>query len=507
VKAAFFGRQRWLQAVVILTIFSAGLALRMINLTNPPLDLHTWRQLRAACIARGMYYSMLPDADPTLVDQAQYLGATFQYQEPRFFERIVSATYLLLGSEQLWVARLYAILFWMIGGVGLYLLARWMTSIDGAILSLAYFLMLPYAVTHSRLFIPDVLMIPFILLGLMAVYRWSQLRTWKWAILGGLLAGFAILVKVFAVFFTFLPAVLLILAARGLKKAARDPQIWVMFGIMAILPTIHYLILSSGAAGYFETWALPFARLLTDPHFYITWFHKLGVFNLTLVVLGLMGTALLPKPGRAMTIGLWLGYLMYGMLLAGPIRSHSYYSLPLTLTVAISLAPIGDLVLTRAARQNHFWQFIFLIAVLVGLGDAAIMARKPLTETDYRAEPAFWEALGKSLPTDGSYIGLGEDYNTRLQYYGWRFMDQYPYAFDYEMGRLSGHDFDVSSENWDFFLGKTEVYDYFLVTTLEEFEAQPYLKNILYNYYPLVQEGERYVLFDLRHPIQTIPHD
>ena len=40
----------------VLLILAAGLALRLFDLTDQPLDFHPTRQLRSAIIERGMYY-------------------------------------------------------------------------------------------------------------------------------------------------------------------------------------------------------------------------------------------------------------------------------------------------------------------------------------------------------------------------------------------------------------------------------------------------------------------
>ncbi|HEY5574635.1 MAG TPA: hypothetical protein VIK64_16560, partial [Anaerolineales bacterium] len=57
-------RSPWLLGLVLLTAFSLGLALRLYDLTDPPLDFHPTRQLRVAIITRGIYYKMIPTADP-----------------------------------------------------------------------------------------------------------------------------------------------------------------------------------------------------------------------------------------------------------------------------------------------------------------------------------------------------------------------------------------------------------------------------------------------------------
>jgi hypothetical protein len=47
--------------------------------------------------------------------------------------------------------------------------------------------------------------------------------------------------------------------------------------------------------------------------------------------------------------------------------------------------------------------------------------------------------------------------------------------------------------------------DYFVVTLMEEFALQPYLGTILYNQYPVLDESDWYVIFDLRQPLEASP--
>ncbi|NIS83470.1 MAG: phospholipid carrier-dependent glycosyltransferase, partial [Anaerolineales bacterium] len=200
ILSPFFGRSKILLAITLLILFGVGLGLRLVDLTDEPLDFHPWRQLRAASITRGMYFTMLPDTNPELRSSAISLGKQFQTLEPKIFETLVAYTYRLIGGEHLWIARLYAITFWMIGGIALYTLARRLTSDDGAIVSLAFYLIVPFGFTGSRAFLPEPLMVMWIMLAAYSFYQWAEEHTWRWAILSGLTSGIAILVKVFAIF-------------------------------------------------------------------------------------------------------------------------------------------------------------------------------------------------------------------------------------------------------------------------------------------------------------------
>src|SRR5690606_29081690 len=149
-----------------------------------PLDFHPTRQLRSALVARGIYYQMLPNADPATRDLAIFFWKAVGQYEPPLLERIVALTYLALGKETLWVSRIYTSLFWVIGGLALFDLARrmaasgplkdtpgWAAAVG--LLSTGYYLFLPFAVQASRSFQPDPGMVMWIILSTYALYRWS----------------------------------------------------------------------------------------------------------------------------------------------------------------------------------------------------------------------------------------------------------------------------------------------------------------------------------------------
>ncbi len=68
------------------------------------------------------------------------------------------------------------------------------------------------------------------------------------------------------------------------------------------------------------------------------------------------------------------------------------------------------------------------------------------------------------------------------------------------MGAMAGHAFDENADNLDYFNSEVKGYHYFLVTMFDQLESQPYLKKILYNRYPIFEQGSWYVIFDLTHP-------
>ena len=230
-----------LLALAAIAVFALGLGIRLYDLTDQPLDFHATRQLRGAIIARGMYYEMLPSADPATRESAMaFWKSTGQY-EPSILERLVALTYLATGGEKIWIARLYPTLFWMIGGLALFALARRMLAAEAerethtraaALVARGFYLVLPFAVQASRSIQPDPGMVMWILLAVFAIYRWSETQSWKWAILAGVLGAIAILTKAVAAYILFGAAAGLVLYTLGFKRSLRSSQAWSMALVM-----------------------------------------------------------------------------------------------------------------------------------------------------------------------------------------------------------------------------------------------------------------------------------
>ena len=131
-----FFAPRWLLTAALVVLFGLGLGIRLYDLTNLPLDFHPLRQLLSALKARGMYDQTAPGVPDWQRKMSLKQWRTKTEVEPEVFEHLVAFTYRFTG-EQLWVARIYSSLFWLIGGLFLFLLVRELISVDGAVISTA----------------------------------------------------------------------------------------------------------------------------------------------------------------------------------------------------------------------------------------------------------------------------------------------------------------------------------------------------------------------------------
>lgn len=487
-----------------------GMVLRLINTADPPLDFHPTRQLRSAIISRGMYYQSSPAVDAQSRETAVQIWATMESYEPPLLERLVALTYRIMGSENLWVARIYSILFWMLGGIALFALVRRMVSPPAALGSLAFYLLLPWSVVASRAFQPDPWMVMWVALSAYLLYRWMEesCNSWKWAVLAGLSSGLAILIKAYAVYPIAGMAVGVLLAnlppEKGLPKRLlgllRRPQVWGYAVLALTIPGAYYLGLGDRSSNFATFWIFSFTDLLLEPKFYIRWLGLIrGLFDVMVFFAAVLGAFLIPGKARTQVIGLWAGYFLIGATFPFQIYTHDYYSLVLVPVAAVSLAPYFHYAVAQVRQQPWYWKAAFALVVIGIGGYYAWVARSQIVAANTRSEPVPWQIMGRDLPQNGTIIGLTHDYGNRLKYYGWRAVTRiWPSQGDFELSQAAG--VERIGEFEQFFREQTEGMDYFLVTLFGDFEAQPALKSMLYDHYPVYMQGDGYILFDLRSP-------
>ncbi len=499
----FFGRSPLLLGITLGLIFLLGIGIRLYDLTDPPLDFHSTRQFWSFLIARGMYYENLDTAPEWQRDLAVATWRSQPAIEPTIFETIVATTYNVVGDEKIWIPRIYSTLFWVAGGLGLYLLTSDMTSVDGGMIALIFYLFVPFGAIASRSFQPDPLMVAALIWAWWGFCRWAQNKTMRMALIAGLLIGFSMLIKSVAVFFLLFGIAAYVLIDCGLNAALRDRQIW-LIAILAVLPVVGYTLyglffleMESQFQGRF------FPEMLTDPTHYFRWGSEMmAIVGFGGLFLGLVGIFGFQQPAqRSFIMGLWGGYFLYGLAFPYHFLTHNYYHLPLIPLVALSLAPIAAAGFkTIQSRQLKIFSqmaigVLILAAVFLQMWDI----RVELARSDYRHEPPYWEAIADTVGRENKVAALTQDYGYRLLYYGWIDVHNWPDTGFMKYRELRGGR-EMTFDEW--FAKHTDEMDYFLVTRIKELDRQQELKEKLYANYPLIKVGEGYLLFDLGSPIQ-----
>ncbi len=520
-------------------LLALGLGLRLFDLTDEPIDFHPTRQLRGAIIARGMYYEMQPKADPITRDQAMSFWASTGQYEPSILERGVAISDLVLGKEIPWLARLYNSIFWILGGLALFDLARRMAKYAlkerpeqandwivyaSALVALGYYLVLPFSVQASRAFQPDPSMTVWIILAAYSAFRWSDVairksdiafrksdaNTWKWTVLSGVCSGMAVLTK--AVAFYPIAGILILITLHTFRERSRadqkgfffsfgklllSPQIWCM-ALLTILPTgIYYLTRGGRVSEYFSSWTIALLHMLLEPQTYLRWINLVQeLVNPIALVTALAGICLARGRNRALLAGMWLGYIAYGFFLPYQMTSHSYYHLQLVPFVALSLVPVVQTIAKWLVSRQRFWQVLVAMLVLGMFIFSTWQALIPLYGQNYRNEPAYWQQIASYLPGNGKILALTQDYGYRLMYYGWRKVVLWPNRGEIKLSILRGS----NKEFEEFFKKRIDGKSYFLITAFGQYEDQPALQQMLSDNFPILAQGNGYLIFDLQHP-------
>lgn len=503
-NSPFAGPRAWLPFLLLL--LALGGTLRLLDLTDPPLDFHASRQLRNSLVARDIYYHLLPGTDArTLALTESFRRSVGQY-EPPIIETLVAWTYRLTGGENLAIPRLWESLFWLLAGVALFDLLRRAVSPWAALGALAFYLVLPFSVQASRSFQPDPLMTSAFVAGIYFLYRWSEsfalsgagearkveAQQWRFALLAALFLGFATLVKVVIAFFVGAAAVALVLFTLG-WNFWKSKQVWAMAAVMIAPAFVFYVLLHSGrSTEYFFSWSAALVQLITTTDFYSKWLAFLGsLFGLTVLFAALAGTFLVQPRLRWLLVSLWVGYLAYGLTLPFQMYTHSYYHIQLIPILALGLAGALNPLFEAAAGQGRAVRVAFVAVILAVVGYQSWVARSVLVAEDFRHEPAIWAQIGEAIPANAEVIGLTQEYGFRLMLWGWRKIDQWPVTSD--LAELRGSDTDAAAH----FDVLTQGKDYFLVTAFGQLEKQPALKKIL-EQYPVAAKGDGFVLYDLK---------
>ena len=490
--------------ILVSFLFTAALVVRLYDLKDAPLEFHSTRQLHSALMARGIYYAI---ADDLSVPEWQRETAIRQWKlegliEPPIMEWITAFTYESMGAVNLWVARIYAIGFWILAGIALFFLTEKIVGPIGAFVAEVFFLFYPYGIIASRSFQPESLLIVCLALFAWASINWYGSRTWSWAAAAGFLGGLAILTKTVAVFFVLGMWLGLIFSSKSLLQALRNRQLW-LAAVLTIIPygVFHYygIYVTGGLASQFSLRFFP--QLWTQPAFYLRWLSSLRkAVGLEWLLISLMGLLLIKdKSHRWMLFGAWLGYLLLGFTLPHHISTHDYYHLPVYLIVAIGSGAVATMISKKIPDFTKWGQTSALFLVLFGMTIYSHDGYSTLKKVDYSTEEVFWQEMGNMLGHDAKVIALSEDYGNRLAYWGWLTPTNWMTVDDIQLREVAGMDFNFQAIFDEGVVGK----DYFLITLIDELERQPDLKMLLNSNYKILEEGERFILFDLRQSYTT----
>jgi len=503
-EETFFGSRRGARLALLVLIFLAALALRLVCLTRPPFDYHPSRQYRSALLARSFYLEGTPGIPAWRKAVAADAVQKQWTLEPPILERLASWGYRLLGRESLWLPRLLSSVFWLVGGGFLYRVARRTADTDAAILSTAFYLLLPYAVPASATFQPDPLMVMMLLVSIWTILRWHDRSSKAALTAAAVVSALAVLTKPMCIFPIFASFVSIAVWKHGLRKAILSPGLLVFTGVLVVFSVAYYGYGLFVVGSLRESARMSFIpRLLLSPFFWGRWLQQvLTVLGPAALLGGLIGIQLARRGlSRALLAGLWTGYVVFGLVFNYHTHTHDYYHLQLVPIVALSLGPVcaGILNLARRTNTQWYWRGAAWVVLLVAAASSFVLVYSRLApgapdcERQIRTAEEIGEIVGHSTRT----IYLNSPTAKPVQYYGEFSGKYYPNPDNLKVMRYQGMKPVTTRER---LRGMVEEYsaEYFIAADLGFFRKQPDLRELLTEEFPVVAQSEDFVVFDLR---------
>jgi hypothetical protein len=335
-------------------IIISGFLLRLINITDPILEVAGWRQCDTAGIARNFYNYGMNIFYPQMVEGG-LINAYAGELEFQIYPFTVAVLYKLFGVHE-YLGRLVSITAFCGGAFFLYKLARKYFDVIPSLIALIFYTFNPYMFFYSRSFQPDSSMIFFSIAMLYFFSEWIDKEgLWRFVLMT-LCAALAFLIK--------LPAVCLGLPLLYLciKKYRYNLiiqwKLW-LFAALTLVPivlwSVHSYHLGQTAEGIpIGNYKLSGLSTYMDPHFYYRVFYA-EIFESCLIYIGgiffVLGIIFTIKKHELRYIHYWLLAIIISFFLGGSGTAwHTYHTI--TIIAPASLL-IGYIISNSAKLINE----------------------------------------------------------------------------------------------------------------------------------------------------------
>jgi 4-amino-4-deoxy-L-arabinose transferase-like glycosyltransferase len=492
-------KESYAKLVLIVLLFVALVA-RLYQLDSPSNTFHIIRQLNTALMVHAEFLQTQPDTPAWRLELARMNQPPML--EPPIIQYIALTGYRLLGREELWIPRSFSAISWVIGGYFMYLCGKQLFKKEEvALVVAAFYLFAPFGILASRSFQANPLMIALMAASLFTVLRYFDQPTRGnliWAILATALANIVLLLAAFILY----PFFAWVAVSRyGLRRAVAKPEFWI-YGVLSLLPAGLYYFYGLFIARFLvgQTGSLFMPALWVKAEYWANWLvNMMEVIGFIPVILSIQALLTTRRSFKATVIrGLWLAYLLFGLLVSYPIFTHSYYSLPLIPITALTIGCIADQI-SEWTKSNplRFTRVALAGAAIIAVaGLLAYLPTTAATEEQAQAIPSA-HRIGELTNHNPRVIFLTDDYGGTLEYYGEISGQSWPGHFDFNKQRTLEQPVMTVEQQFQTFMSKQD-YDYFVITSALELALQPQLKAYLDSHFPLVAKDAYYLVYDLR---------
>ncbi|KKR74390.1 MAG: Dolichyl-phosphate-mannose-protein mannosyltransferase [Candidatus Woesebacteria bacterium GW2011_GWA2_40_7] len=350
-----------------------GFVVRLYKIQSPIADWHSWRQADTASVTRIYVENGINLIYPKFHDISSIQTGIFNPNGYRMVEfpfynaigAVLAVNFQSISLEIL--SRLVSIISAVTSGFFLYLIGKRFIGKWGGILSVFFYLFIPYNIYFTRVILPDPMGVTFGIISLWLFVRFFDDKGDTYLYLSGIFFAAMLLIKPYMGFY-IVPICYLALKKYELKKIFNDRKILfkaITFFVLAFLPFILWRAwISRFPEGIpFYLWAFNGDRIRFKPSFWYWIFGErlghliLGSMGLIPFVFGVFNT----KVKNLFIHWFLAGIFMYVVAVASANVMHDYYQIPSIPVIALTLAA-GSIYLWRQQTFNKWLVRIILVS-------------------------------------------------------------------------------------------------------------------------------------------------
>jgi hypothetical protein len=365
-------------------IIMSGFVARLINVTDPILEVAGWRQCSTASIARNFYYNGMNIFYPQVLEGGTTNGIVGE-TEFHLYTFVVALLYKIFGVHE-YLGRLVSITAFCGGAFFLYRLSRKYVDVTTSLIALLFYTFNPYIFFYSRSFQPESTMLFFSFAMLYYFSEWIDKEGWRRFALMTLCATLAFLVKLPTI---CLGLPLLYLCLKKYKyNFVIQWRLW-LFVCLSIIPTFlwykhsHYLVSINNLT--WENLQLSSYTIYLDSLFYKRVFYT-EIFQRDLIYVGgaflVLGIMFTFKKKEFRYIHYWLvAIIIFFFLGAEKTMIHTYYTLPVIApaSILIGYAISNSIKMIQAYKITGMKRVILLTLYLLMVTSLPVISYHKIT--------------------------------------------------------------------------------------------------------------------------------
>ncbi|KPU44602.1 dolichyl-phosphate-mannose-protein mannosyltransferase [Oxobacter pfennigii] len=367
--------------IILYLIFAVIFIIRLINITSPPLDYSSWRQVDTDSIARNFINYKFNIFYP----QLNYDGPMPNYVQLEFQVTtfILALLYKYIGISYI-TGRMIPILFFMGSCVYLYRLVKMTSGMNVALISVFFYGILPLNVIYSRNIMPESALLFFTIGCVYYFWLWIQFDKSKYYLAALFFTTLAILTKLPA---ALIGIPLIFLAFSKYKiKVFKNLKLYVFAFFSLGVPWLYFLYTGAIAEQKFVygiggTMIIPnlFTSILErNTQEYLREQFITKVFTLPGVILFALGISIKKRKEEYFYYA-WLLCAVLHIVLIDSTIHLDYYLIFLTPIIAVFIGYGARLLFTN----KNYEYFFYMALIIIFLNNAVLFEEIHKVREDY----------------------------------------------------------------------------------------------------------------------------